>query len=82
MNNKEKSMKLLKEANEEDLLLMVGFLLDKQTLRALVWNKIDMVICRINHRVDDKAEKELEDFCDFFSNSKSDDRGIEIDENK
>jgi len=65
-NKNEKALHLIQKATEEDLLLMEGFLTEEKELRALIHSKVDMIIYRINHKVDDEAEKQLKDFCEFF----------------
>lgn len=71
MNNKEKALKLIEEADWDTIRQMLGFLFDKETLKLLVWNRVDMIAHCIEHKVYDKAEKELNDFVNFFSEPKS-----------
>ena len=66
MTTKEQAFKLIKEADWETIRQMVGFLFDEQYLRDLVYSKIDMIAHCIEHKVYDKAEKDLQDFIDFF----------------
>ena len=71
MDNKERAFKLIKKADWETIRQMVGFLFDKQYLRDLIYSKIDMIAHCIEHKVYDKAEKELIDFIEFFDNPKT-----------
>ena len=50
-------LNLIKEADFETLLQMEGFLSEEEDLRDVMYHKVDMIIHRINKKVDDKAEK-------------------------
>lgn len=67
----QKALKLIKEADWDTIRQMIGFLFEKETLKLLVWNRIEMIAHCIEHKVYDNAEKELNDFIQFFEESKS-----------
>ena len=80
MGNKQKSLNLIEEADWETLLQMFGYLWEKEDVRDLIYSRVDMIAYRIEKKVDDKAEKELQDFIDFFSTPKIEKDYIEIEE--
>ena len=77
---KTKALNLIEEADWEILLQMFGYLWEKEDARALIRHRVDMIAYRIEKKVDDKAEKELADFTEFFGEPKAKKDYIEIDE--
>jgi len=76
MKKLNKALKLIQEANPEDMKKIVLFLFGKEHLKAMAYNHVEMILHRIKHNADNKARKELKDFLKKFSGKKKE--GIEI----
>ena len=71
MDNKQKALILVEESDWKTLLQMFGYLWEEEDVRDLIYSRVDMIAHCIEHKVYDKAEKELADFILFFSEPKS-----------